>query len=394
MISTNGRGGGCMGSESKGAKGQRGKGAEGATAEILHGDCLDVLPTFDDATFTACVTDPPYGLKFMGKDWDHGVPGESFWREVLRVLKPGAHLLAFGGTRTFHRLTCAIEDAGFEIRDCLMWVYGSGFPKSHDVSKAIDKAAGAPANEQNTAWVTAPATTAAAAFSGYGTALKPAWEPIILAMKPLDGTNANNAVTHGVAGLNIDGCRVGTTREVPRSHSKTDSKIGATGISGKRLPDELDPNRGRWPANVIHDGSDEVVEEFPVTASGAMKRDVDAYDGDSHTKMLRGRSGPDNQHGDSGSASRFFYCAKASRKERGEGNDHPTVKPIALMEYLCKLVTPPSGGHILDPFCGSGTTAIVAQRAGNDFTGIELEQDYVQIAQQRVANAAEMAMAV
>jgi len=322
----------------------------------LHtGDCRDVMATLPAESVDAIVCDPPYGLSFMGKGWDHGVPGVDFWVEALRVLKPGGHLIAFGGTRTYHRLAVAIEDAGFEVRDCLMWLYGSGFPKSLDVSKAMDKQAGAEREvvgvKENSfgrkpgggdGWdeaitggqssnhifnITAPNTDLAKQWHGWGTALKPAYEPAILARKPLRGTVADNVAQWGTGGLNIDGCRVG---------------------------DE----GGRWPANVILD------EE----AAAAL----------------------DEQ---SGGASRFFYTAKASRSEREAGldgveaqraNHHPTVKPIALMRYMIRLVAP-RGAVVLDPFMGSGSTGCAAMVEGMQFIGIDITPEYVDIARRRLA---------
>ena len=300
-----------------------------------------------DNCIDAVVTDPPYGLAFMGKKWDYDVPSEAIWAECLRVLKPGGHMLAFAGTRTQHRMAVRIEDAGFEIRDMIAWVYGSGFPKSHDVSKAIDKLAGVE--------ITAPATDAAMQWQGWGTALKPSLEPVTVARKPLTGTVADNVLAHGTGGINIDGCRV-TTDDAS--------------------------NRGRWPANLIHDGSDEVV-------------------------------------GFAGEQSRFYYCAKASKKDRDEGlegfalgkagalnmrtdshserngmttqpraNTHPTVKPTELMRYLCRLVTPPNG-VVLDPFMGSGSTGKAAVLEGFKFIGIEREAAYFEIASARVLAATD-----
>ncbi len=427
------------------------------TWEVIHGDCLAVMRGLE---VDAIVTDPPYGLEFMGKDWDHGIPGVAFWDAALRVAKPGAHLLAFGGTRTHHRLMCAIEDAGWEIRDCLMWVYGSGFPKSLDVGKAMDKAVGAkradrtrtlPADlidverevvvkatkarsvnsrsalptlgaevEYKTWDITAPATDAAKQWDGWGTNLKPAWEPIILARKPLTGTVAANVQEHGTGGLNIDGCRVGTSKEgdpdrfvgiaMPRNTYAQDSWTKA---NFKGQP--INPNQGRWPANVVHDGSEEVVGLFPGTgksAGGGMK---DLRKG----ALFQGETNPNiTDHcgfGDSGSAARFFYCAKASRSEREAGleagerrmagghlgdeganirerprvrNHHPTVKPVALMRWLCRLVTPPDG-LILDPFCGSGSTGVAASLEGFRFVGIDDKPEYCEIARKRISAANE-----
>jgi site-specific DNA-methyltransferase (adenine-specific) len=410
---------------------------------IHHGDCREVMATLDAESVDAIVSDPPYGLSFMGKGWDHGVPGVEFWTEALRVAKPGAHLLAFGGTRTYHRLACAIEDAGWEIRDCVMWVYGSGFPKSHDVSKAIDKAAGAERGRGpmkrggerlvslvdgkrngNGTWgdesgrdpyTSLPATDAARQWSGWGTALKPAWEPIIVARKPLCGTVAENVLTHGTGAINVDGCRVhGGVRPLIESTASLPPKNALGGsLNGSRCAGTT--SLGRWPANLIHDGSDEVVRLFPERDGGAFP----ATQNTASWKMSSKGSGlsPARAMGDSGSAARFFYCAKASKADRDEGcegleaksrledvgnkwttvdyrdghersvmarNHHPTVKPTDLMRYLCRLVTPPGGG-VLDPFTGSGSTGKAAVLEGFRFIGIEREAEYVEIARARIA---------
>ena len=404
--------------------------------DLRHGDCLQVLKELDDCSVDSIVTDPPYGLSFMGKGWDYDVPTVDIWRECVRVLKPGGHLLAFAGTRTQHRMAVNIEDAGFEIRDMIAWVYGSGFPKSLDVSKAIDKRGGQSVawfgpwfrkwREQNgitqkqvsalfpsktggltgcvanwelgfnlptpeqfnlirdtfglpfesveaaerevvgqKAWtnsaahflpgedhtervkldITAPATEAAQQWDGWGTALKPALEPITVARKPFKGTVANNVLEHGTGAINIDGCRVATDESTqrpcgPNSDHAQQFKGTKGGMRGQPA------GTGRWPANLIHEGSDEVVELL-------------------------------------GDAARFFYCAKANKKDREEGNSHPTVKPTDLMAYLCKLVTPP-GGVVLDPFMGSGSTGKAAVREGFSFIGIEREVEYFQIAEKRV----------
>jgi site-specific DNA-methyltransferase (adenine-specific) len=361
---------------------------------IYTGDCLDVLRTLPADSVDAIVTDPPYGLAFMGKRWDYDVPSEAIWRECLRVLKPGGHLLAFAGTRTQHRMAVRIEDAGFEIRDLIAWVYGSGFPKSLDVSKAIDKAAGAEREVvgirkvslsdlgQGSGWnaldtssgqynYTAPATPAARKWAGWGTALKPALEPITVARKPLIGTVAENVLAHGTGALNVDGCRVGN--EV-RYNAPAGNKAGGNSLnmSAVGMPQDAKGSTaaGRWPANLIHDGSEEVV--------GLLN-----------------------------DAARFFYCAKASAKDRDEGvagvagvgalrdngrqsrprkNTHPTVKPTDLMRYLCRLVTPP-GGTVLDPFMGSGSTGKAAMLEGFDFIGIERDAEYVKIAEARIGAA-------
>ena len=496
---------------------------------VHTGDCRDVLRDYPADHFDSIVSDPPYGLTFMGKGWDRGVPGAEFWQEALRVAKPGAHLLAFGGTRTFHRLTVAIEDAGWEVRDCMMWIYATGFPKSHnfgckcggqslpydhatqpttehnlsrlhvaDVSPTSRTAAGqgqvllsrvsqhrastlrqarpesevagsiepgmeggrdiqtqqgqlhqpevrsmprrvtadgaqgrlhhgastgdgdgfeSPADarrggashrpqhaEQHAVESDAvrvePGSQALrstcarcgglTAWQGWGTALKPAWEPVIVARKPLSGTVADNVLRHGTGALNIDGCRVGGTE-------------------------------GRWPANVMHDGSDEVVEGFPESKDGvAVNRNLtgELYQANAYG-VFRRIPGPDQGYGGSGSAARFFYCAKASRTDREEGCDnlparsgadaverdegsagmqspragagrtadtvrnfHPTVKPTDLMRYLCRLVTPPNG-LVLDPFCGSGSTGKAALLEGLRFVGVDLDPAHVAIAEAR-----------
>ena len=401
------------------------------THQLHHGDCLEVLRSMPDCSVDSIVTDPPYGLSFMGKKWDYDVPSVDVWVECLRVLKPGGHLLAFAGTRTQHRMAVRIEDAGFEIRDMIAWVYGSGFPKSHDVSKAIDKRGGAQVawfgpwfrkwREQNDVsqkqvaalfpsktggltgcvanWelgfnmptpeqfnlirdkfglpfdsideaerevvghhktdmgglggerlgqvggnITAPSTDAAKQWQGWGTALKPALEPITVARKPLVGTVAENVLQYGTGAINVDWGRV---------------------------------EGGRWPANFIHDGSEEVLGLFPQSKStgGTNPSNPNVIYGkrDSLTYF---------NYGDSGSAARFFYCAKASKADRGE-NHHPTVKPTDLMRYLCRLVTPPNG-IVLDPFNGSGSTGCAAVLEGFQYIGIEREAEYIAISEKRI----------
>ena len=334
--------------------------------DLRHGDCLDVLRGMADNSVDAIVTDPPYGLSFMGKRWDYDVPSEDIWRECLRVLKPGGHLLAFAGTRTQHRMAVRIEDAGFEIRDMIAWVYGSGFPKSMDVSKAIDKAAGAErevvgirddkgrastfgGGETRPTLDTAPATPAARQWHGWGTALKPALAPITVARKPLIGTVAENVLTWGTGGVNVDGCRVGTEEIKTCAKTPEASPMKGLGASGFASGVVESTHIGRWPANLIHDGSEEA------------------------TELL-------------GDAQRFFYCAKASKADRGDGNAHPTVKPTDLMRYLCRLVTP-SGGTVLDPFMGSGSTGKAAVLEGFNFIGIEREAEYIDIARARIEHA-------
>jgi site-specific DNA-methyltransferase (adenine-specific) len=474
---------------------------------VICGDSLHVLPTLDAESVDAIVCDPPYGLSFMGKDWDHGVPGEAFWREALRVAKPGAHLVAFGGTRTYHRLAVAIEDAGWEIRDCLSWLYGSGFPKSLDVGKAIDKAgggAGMPENDrilfakelraareakgmsrdELAAWfpqyseVTRnwerldagfrvpsetdynvlverlgvseswrlrvrledkrrlvsddgtdrrddgtviglghsgrkwqATTDLARQWQGWGTALKPAWEPVILARKPLIGTVAANVAQYGTGGINVDGCRIGTDIITTQGGDKFPK------IYGKYATCPESTHSGRWPANVCLDeeAAGLLDAETGTLTSGKMRP--------THTDAKRNTFGQNAEggyttmetYGDSGGASRFFYVSKASRKEREAGlegmpevnpferegpsanfermgskssprtNSHPCVKPISLMRWLCRLVTP-KGGLILDPFTGSGTTGCAAVLEGFRFVGVEREPEYAAIAEKRIAH--------
>jgi site-specific DNA-methyltransferase (adenine-specific) len=366
------------------------------TVEIIHGDCRAALEFMPSDSIHSVVTDPPYALVsitkrfgkpgskpakdvyargaagFMGKTWDTGETAfdPAFWADVWRVLRPGGHVLAFGGTRTYHRLASAIEDAGFEIRDQIGWVYGSGFPKSHNMDGE---------------------------WEGWGTALKPAWEPIVVARKALDGTNAENLARWGVGALNIDGCRVGTgggtSKAAPVPTSKTVNAFG-NGLNGGGVK-SIDA--GRWPANVIHDGSDEVIEAFPNSdGSGparTLKRSGGTRDGDWGMNAKEGDEAPLRDAG-RGSAARFFYCAKASRADRHDnvplkpdgkpGNDHPTVKPTELMRYLCRLVTPP-GGTVLDPFMGSGSTGRGAVLEGFNFIGCEMEAEYAAIARARIA---------
>ena len=337
----------------------------------------------------------------MGKRWDYDVPSVEVWQECLRVLKPGGHLLAFAGTRTQHRMAVRIEDAGFEIRDMIAWVYGSGFPKSLDVSKAIDKAAGAEREvvgpnrfahlngKENANCYgkasrpdeSAPATEAARQWAGWGTALKPALEPITVARKPLDGTVAANVLAHGTGALNVDGCRVGTTKDVPASES-TRSGYMKGWNGGHSAGDGFNPNVGRWPANLIHDGSEEVVGLFP-SPHGAGHANYKKPRENYEASAYQAKNGEMFRYGDTGSAARFFYCAKTSKRDRGDDNNHPTVKPTDLMRYLCRLVTPP-GGVVLDPFMGSGSTGKAAVAEGFRFIGIEREAEYLEIARRRI----------
>ena len=368
--------------------------------ELHNGNCRDVMSTLEASSVDAIVTDPPYGIGFMEKGWDHGVPGVEFWREALRVAKPGAHLLAFGGTRTFHRLVCAIEDAGWEIRDTIMWVYGQGMPKSLNVAKAIDAkiqtggsapsnirrrdmgeayrphrlagtpgfgtsrgaAGGAKDRDRDDDEPISPLVTEEARYwDGWGTALKPAYEPIVVARKPLCGTIAETVLKHGTGGINIDGCRVPHGDDVDLSMVQRQGAQSAIYVGGAKPGDVIAMYKpgGRWPANVIHDGSDEVLASFPEIEGGRV------------------------------SAARFFYCAKPSKKDRDDGfedNNHPTVKPTELMRYLCRLVTP-SAGVVLDPFCGSGSTGRGAILEGMSFIGIDLDAAYLEIARGRIEAA-------
>lgn len=417
-------------------------------SEVHHGDCCVVMASMQENHFDTVICDPPYHLTqasrsgsprqndpetpfgrtklgsagFMGKTWDGGDIAfqPETWRAVLRVCKPGAMLLAFGGTRTFHRLVCAIEDGGWETRDCLAWLHGSGFPKSLDLSKALDAAVGAEREvvgpnrfdglngKQNlNCYGTASrppetiATTAEAKlWSGWGTALKPAMELICLAMKPLDGTFAQNAMKHGVAGLNVDGGRIAhdepakttTGRKFTsgqlsrRSNDGRDmERLGAIafGRGIRELPASANV-AGRWPANVILDeDAAEMLDEQSGKSSETQRilnrgggRAMDGWGLDSESKGIT--------YGDSGGASRFFYTAKASRSDRGASNDHPTVKPTELMKYLCKLTATPTGGKILDPFSGSGSTIVAARECGRHCTGIELEEDHCRIIVDRI----------
>jgi site-specific DNA-methyltransferase (adenine-specific) len=424
---------------------------------LLVGDCVEEMKKLASDSVDAIVTDPPYGLEFMGKAWDgFGTPlgfqtwSEQWAREALRVLKPGGHLLAFGGTRMYHRLAAGIEDAGFEIRDTLMWVYGSGFPKSLDVSKAIDKAAGAErkvigsraltgngktmksgfhqpdgsgAGETAKAdlhYFTAPSTEAAKRWQGWGTALKPAVEPIVLARKPLIGTVAENVLTHGTGALNIDACRIGTDDTRSKSSPTALGKMNDDGWKAK--PVIAGSASGRWAANLL---LDEEAAALLDEQSGTSKSSDNKWVGDNNAPIYGKYEKGIRQsvYSDTGGASRFFYVAKAGRAERNKGldglktqdahkwngnigkrgigdyypdgtprpitperNTHPTVKPVALMKYLIRLVVP-KGGIVLDPFMGSGTTAVAAIEEGVNWIGCEREPGYVEIAKARIAAA-------
>jgi len=382
-------------------------------AYTLHnGDCLQVMATLPDNSVDAVITDPPYELGFMGKGWDStGIAyNVDVWRQALRVLKPGGHLLAFSGTRTYHRMACAIEDAGFEIRDMIEWVYGSGFPKSLDIGKAVDKIQGngrevkgigkrsnAKGSITNySKWdrhEEFDITRGTSPWEGWGTAMKPAHEPICMARKPLSERNvALNVLKWGTGGINVDATRIGCGDRVLIEPSKHRTRTGAGFEGGSRAAGTT--SLGRFPANLILDTSDEVRACFPETGKSKYKAPnarirnnglglgtADNRDGLSNA--------PDN-YGDSGSAARFFksivYTAKASKADRGEGNIHSTVKPTALMEYLITMIAPPAAA-ILDPFMGSGTTGVAAIQTGRRFIGIEIDPTYYAIAEKRIKQA-------
>jgi len=437
--------------------------------KLILGDCLEKLKELPDNSVDTIITDPPYGLKFMGKKWDYDVPSVDIWKECLRVLKPGGHLLSFAGTRTQHRMAVNIEDAGFEIRDMIAWVYGSGFPKSLNIGKVMDKylktgnaswngtgdssngALGYSKLQHNQGYRPADYSNKhqnkeeitedlAKKWEGWGTALKPALEPITVARKPLEkGLNvASNCLKWGVGGINIDGCRVeyqgdSDWKNTFRPSENIDRNCWHRDNNKVARKDVIN-KQGRFPANLIHDGSDEVVEGFPNTVSkwGKSKRRSreGGFVGFAHNAIQ-----DDKFIGDSGSASRFFYCAKASKRERNIGcegletskkftagnysqsptcktcdltlngtndhsecsgevyykemeskntkNNHPTVKPLALMEYLVKLVSR-EGQVVLDPFMGSGTTGMACKKLDREFIGIEMMPEYMEIAQARI----------
>ena len=419
--------------------------------KLLNGDCLDKLKELEDNSIDSIVTDPPYGLSFMGKKWDYDVPSQAIWEECIRVLKPGGHLLAFAGSRTYHRMAVRIEDAGFEIRDQIMWVYGSGFPKSHNIGKAVDKLQGnqrqVVGSDSRTAkdacWGKADpnspnydgstygvgewdVTKGNSPYEGWGTALKPAHEPIVMARKPFKGSVAENVLEWGTGGINVDGCRIGY-EDTPnaatnpkyrleggyKTPEKGQESKGAVSFSSSN--NDINPS-GRFPANIIFDEeAGKILDEQAPKVGNAFNatRKQDTRGGGGHTLTREHSEGENNGVFDGlGGASRFFYCPKVSKKERNEGceeleekgysinqahnsktleeryalkskNIHPTVKPTDLMTYLIRLVTP-KGGIVLDPFMGSGSTGKAAMREGFQFVGIEREQEYMEIAEQRI----------
>lgn len=348
-------------------------------AVVYHGDCLDVLAGLADEFVDAVVTDPPYEFGFMGRAWDaSGIAyNVDLWKHCLRVLKPGGHLLAFGGTRTSHRLTCAIEDAGFEIRDEIAWLYGSGFPKSLDVSKAIDKA---------------DKPDDAKRWAGWGTALKPAHEPIVVARKPLAGTVAANVLAHETGALNIDACRV-AGEPVPTFDRMAGDRSRADYRTGTGVRDGGSTNIGRWPTNVVLDDVAAVAldEQSQGRMHGAGHARAAIRQAE-HPGLFGLAGGDGHRYGDSGGASRFFpvfrYQAKASTRERPkvDGIAHPTVKPLELMRWLVRLVTP-ADGIVLEPFAGSGTTLEAAVAEGMRCIGIEQSADYLPLIAERMARA-------
>lgn len=418
-------------------------------AKVFHGSNLDVLPHLPNNSVDAIVTDPPYELGFMGKKWDNSGIAYSveLWTECLRVLKPGGHLLSFGGTRTWHRVAVAIEDAGFEVRDSIAWLYGSGFPKSMDVSKAIDKAAGVEREVVGTKIatpkgissaetrsdiaagafggkikeidITVPATAEAQQWHGWGTALKPAFEPVVVARKPLIGTVAANVLEYGTGALNIDGSRIGTESVTINTFDNGAKPFG--GAAGEAYTGR--ESVGRWPANII---LDEHTAQLLDEQSGTSRDGVAVKHNSAGNNIFSNTLKPtasDHGYGGTGGASRFFYVAKASKRDRNEGlnelepqrhsdrqltdgvggnnprnrtneakqNFHPTVKPTTLMQYLITLVTPP-GGTILDPFTGSGSTGKAAILSGFNFIGIELTDEYLPIIQGRLEHAEHQAL--
>ena len=408
---------------------------------LLNGDCIEEMKKLidDGVQVDSVVTDPPYHLTsiverfgkegsapakdkdgafqrqsvgFMGKEWDGGDIAfrKETWELFMKVLKPGGHLLAFSGSRTYHRMAVAIEDAGFDIRDQIMWLYGSGFPKSLNLGKSVDKKLGneriktgqtkthsnkgMPQAEERTAIgagafgqeVEEEITVGTSEWEGWGTALKPAHEPIVLARKSLsENSIVANVLKHRTGGIHIDACRI-EGKDNPVKWTKPRGGIWKTDSDAKAKL--VENKKGRFPSNVMHDGSEEVLKVFPHTKSGKDKNptegNVSGFFGNN-----MGYYSKDANYGDEGSAARYFYCPKTSKSEKGNDNTHPTVKPIKLMKYLCRLVTP-KGGTVLDPFMGSGSTGIAAKDEGFEFIGIEREKEYFEIAERRVSVASPL----
>lgn len=389
---------------------------------LMLGDCLELMSDIPDNSIDSIVTDAPYGISFMGKQWDNSVPTVSIWKECLRILKPGGYLLCFAGTRTHHRMTCNIEDAGFEIKDMIAWLYGSGLPKGMNISKQIDKIQGVKptstgktkrttsrkarsngelvgavsVEELKHVEITTPTSDEAKQWDGWNTALKPALEPITVARKPHKGTTiANNVLTYGVGGMNIDACRVMAgddyhTLNVVQGGNKRSG--GIMSDSGEKRNSIFLPKSGRFPANLVHDGSDCVVNSFPLNA-GAKAKVKGTEKSSTHNNVYGSRNRtPGTFYDDQGDASRFFYCAKSSPKERnhgiphGEKNTHVTVKPITLMQWLITLVTP-AGGTTFDPFMGSGSSGVAAILSGFNFIGCELDKESFKTSKSRINQA-------
>ncbi len=446
------------------------------SGQLYHGNCLDVMRLLPSDSIDTIVTDPPYGLSFMGKKWDYDVPSVEIWKECLRVLKPGATALIFAGSRTQHRMAVNVEDAGFILKDTIMWLYGSGFPKSTDISKQLDKAERAQnvvrlitalLNEGETLkdigkkckipsltasyndWINRghkpeerswdrivkglriseteglniikrnihilgggnsytfregerreweskkiqPKTPEAQTWCGYGTALKPAYEPILVAMKPNDGTYAQNALKHGVAGLNIDGGRIkiDLNNETRAKSKNTIQKSSGISFLGTKANTHNTPlwnfEKGRFPANLILDEeAGRLLDEQSGITKSTGGKNSGTLGNKIYSKFKNDSLGSNaGGLGDTGGASRFFYCAKASKSERGD-NNHPTVKPLKLIEYLCMLTKTPSGGTVLDPFAGSGTTGLACCNTKRSYILIEREDEYCRIAKKRLEN--------
>ena len=394
--------------------------------QIIHNDCLVYLKTLASNSVDCIITDPPYFIDKLDNKWSakeinedkknshikHLPKGMKFDKKQIKhlydyylelseilfdKLKPGGYFLSFSSPRLYHAIAMACDIAGFEIRDMIAWVYGSGFPKSHNIGKAVDKLQG---NEREVTGQDKSGskrncmagdfeggkydlTKGNSPYEGWGTALKPALEPITVARKPFKGTVANNVLKWGTGGINIDGCRVEPQSEKDLKELRSERPSERKGNNQVQTSGDRSNRQhitGRFPANLIHDGSDEVVGLFPDTKSGKMKQHISGGKYNVYGKMY-----PRDVEtiGDSGSAARFFYCAKASKKDRNEGNNHPTVKPTKLMQYLVRLVTP-KDGTVLDPFMGSGTTGIACKKEGFDFIGIELDEDYFEIAKARI----------
>jgi site-specific DNA-methyltransferase (adenine-specific) len=329
----------------------------------------------DGVQVDSVVCDPPYEIGFMGKGWDS--TGIAFqketWELVFQLLKPGGHLLAFSASRTYHRMAVAVEDSGFEIRDQIMWLYGSGFPKSHNIGKTIDRKAGAKQTNIEID-ITEPATDEAKEWEGWGTALKPAHEPICMARKPISEKSiTDNVLKHGTGGINIDGCRVETEDKTQRVNKGVE--WGVRNDKSGNEPKVYGSTKGRYPANLIHDGSDEVVSQFPKTKSSPVGFKNIGWKHSGNTKDKMTPLGYQQEYKDEGSVSRYFYCAKANKKERGDSK-HPTVKPVNLMRYLVRLVTP-KDGIVLDPFAGTGTTGEACILEDRNYYLIEAEESFI-----------------